>query len=102
MGKGSSKDASLGKIFHELVLLELENPGHQVRAVLRCLSRSETSVDFWPLGVAGHGKEEVRLVHISNDGHAILKLGVEPSGTALEGAGKDDSTRCIFMLIVVE
>ena len=41
-------------------------------------------------------------MEVSTNGHAILELLTVPSGTALEGAGKDDSTSCIFMLIVVE
>ena len=53
-GQVSTKDGTLGKVIHGLVLLELENPSHQVRAKTRC--------DFWPLRVSCHSDQQVRLV----------------------------------------
>ena len=71
MGSVPSQQATLDKILHEGVLLQSEDPGHQIGPVLCCLSGLEVIPDLWPVGVACHSDEEVRLVELLNDGHRI-------------------------------
>ena len=58
------QQATLDQILHEGILLQSKDPCHQVRSVLCCLSRLEVLSDLWPVGVAGHSDEEIRLVEL--------------------------------------
>ena len=77
-----AKDFTNNQIIHKLILLMLEHPGNQVRSILSCLTLLQLFLYLWPVGVACHGDEEVRFVVRSADGHSILELCIEPSGTS--------------------
>ena len=100
LGWHDAQDCSFRDVFKQLILLQLEHPGNQVRAVLDT-GPIECFGDFVPVRIAGHGYEEVWFVIFPADSHAVLELGIVPARTANVGAGENFLTNLWLVIIGV-
>ena len=73
-----SEEAILHQVVHELVHLQLEDPGDQIGPILGCFPGAEEFGDLRPLRITGEGDEVVRFPEFATYCHRVLELGIIP------------------------
>jgi len=84
-----AEHTSLDDVVEKKVLLDLEDPGDEVGAVLGCLARHQLILELWAVGVEGVGQEEIRLLELPDDGHAVLVAEIPLPPPALKAGAED-------------
>ncbi len=59
-------------VIDQLLQLDFEHSGYQIRSILRLLSEQQRSLDFKPLGIASECNKHIRVAGPSADCHGIL------------------------------
>ena len=85
IASSSAHDLGVDEVIHQLLSLQTEHPGHNVRPVLWLLVGEERVCDFRPMRVASECDEEVRLVVLPCNGYCILEVLVHVSWASGEG-----------------
>ena len=84
-----AEHSSLDDVVEKKVLLDLEDPGDDVGAVLGCLARHQLLLELWAVGVEGVRQEEIGLLELPDDRHAVLVAEVPLPGPSLKAGAKD-------------
>jgi hypothetical protein len=85
-----AEHASLDDVVEKKVLLDLEDPGDEVGAVLGCLARHQLLLELWAVGVEGVRQEEIGLLELPDDGHAVLVAEIPLPPPSLKAGAEDD------------
>ncbi len=67
-----AKNNLLQKLVQQVLQFANKNTCDQIRVVIGNLAGLQCTDNFFPLGVAGHGDEQIRLAILANNGHGIL------------------------------
>ncbi len=62
----------LVNVIDQLLQLDFEHSGYQIRSILRLLSEQQRSLDFKPLGIASECNKRIQAMGPSVDCHGIL------------------------------
>ncbi len=68
----ASQNMLLVNVIDQLLQLDFEHSGYQIRSILRLLSEQQRSLDFKPLGIASECNKCIRAACPSVDCHGIL------------------------------
>ncbi len=68
----ASQNMVLMNVIDQLLQLDFEHSGYQIRSILRLLSEWQRSFDFKPLGIASECNKRIRVASPSVDYHGIL------------------------------
>ncbi|CAK9249586.1 unnamed protein product [Sphagnum jensenii] len=68
----ATQNMVLVNVIDQLLQLDFEHSGYQIRSILRLLSEQQRSFDFKPLGIASECNKRIRTVGPSTDYHGIL------------------------------
>jgi hypothetical protein len=67
-----AKNNLLQKLVQQVLQFANKNTCDQIRVVIGNLARLQSVDNLFPLGVASHGDEQIRLAILANNGHGIL------------------------------
>jgi hypothetical protein len=67
-----AKNALLQKLVKQVLQFANKNTCDQIKAVIGNLTGLQRVDNLFPLGVAGHGDEQIRLAILVDNGHGIL------------------------------
>ncbi len=67
-----AKNALLQKLIQQVLQFANKNACDQIRAIIGNLAGLQSVDNLFPLGVAGHGDEQIRLAILADNGHGIL------------------------------
>jgi hypothetical protein len=62
----------LVNVIDQLLQLDFEHSGYQIKSILKLLSEWQHSLDFKPLGIASECNKRIRATSPSTDCHGIL------------------------------
>ena len=82
VGHHFTQKLAIDDVIHHLVLLQLEDSGHQVRPILGFLTREEFICNFLPVWIGCHSDKQIWLAIFSTNCHSILEFGQIPPWTA--------------------
>ncbi len=68
----ASHNMLLVNVIDQLLQLDFEHSGYQIRSILRLLSKQQRSLDFKPLGIASECNKRIRAACLSANCHGIL------------------------------
>ena len=88
--QNSAEDFFLDQVIHESIVLLLEDPTCNVRAIMWLLTRVECFLDLFPSGITCECDENVRLPKGSHNGHGILKCFTVKARGSIHSKGQDD------------
>jgi hypothetical protein len=69
-----AKNALLQKLVLQVLQFTNKNACDQIRAIIGNLAGLQSADNLFPLGVASHGDEQIRLAILADNGHGILVL----------------------------
>jgi hypothetical protein len=67
-----AKNNLLQKLVQQVLQFANKNTCDQIRVVIGNLAGLQSVDNLFPLGVASHGDEQIRLAILANNGHGIL------------------------------
>ncbi len=67
-----AKNALLQKLIQQVLQFANKNECDQIRAVIGNFAELQRVDNLFPLGVASHGDEQIRLAILADNGHGIL------------------------------
>jgi hypothetical protein len=67
-----AENALLQKLVQQVLYFANKNVCDQIKAVIGNLVELQRVDNLFPLGVAGHGDEQIRLTILADNGHGIL------------------------------
>jgi hypothetical protein len=68
----ASQNMVLVNVIDQLLQLDFEHSGYQIRSILKLLSKQQRSSDFKPLGIASECNKRIRTAGPSANCHGIL------------------------------
>ncbi len=68
----ASQNMLLMNVIDQLLQLDFEHSGYQIRSILRLMSERQRSLDLRPLGIANECNKRIRAVGPSTDHYGIL------------------------------
>jgi len=68
----ASQNMFFVNVIDQLLQLDFEHSGYQIRSILRLLSEQQRSLDFKPLGIVSECNKRIRAACPSTDCHGIL------------------------------
>ncbi len=86
----ASQNMVLVNVIDQLLQLDFEHSGYQIRSILMLLSEQQRSLDFKPLGIASECNKRIRAASSSIDCHGILIILNDVTWTYCERRWQND------------